>query len=124
MNSAQSSAVHRLDPKGLTESRRSFLKPGGDGSDFTHMRNGSMQSIMTDASDHDSNPEIKYRTIRHLKLVAYDDANVLMGRNSLQNRANDADFSPLDTDEWSQKDTKSSWTPLPGQNLNRWSRTM
>ena len=122
MNSAQSIVAHRLDLKGSTESRRSFVRVGGDGGDSAHMRNGSMHSIMTDISDHDSNPEVKYRAIRNLKLVAYDDANVLMGRHSLQNTVNDIDYK-LDPDPWSQKETKSSWIPIPGQNLNRWNGT-
>ena len=81
-----------------------------------------MQSVLSEASAADSEPEVKYRAIRHLKLVVYDDAKVLMSRKSLKS-AGENDSEDGDRGVWSPKEAPPSWTPLPGQRLNRWKNT-
>lgn len=103
---------------------RSLLRSGGNVCELGLLRDGSMQAVYTEASAQDSEPEVKYRAIRHLKLVVYDDAKVIMSRKSLKSGGSDLD-SPRDGDRsiWSPKETPISWTPLPGQKLNRWNTT-
>lgn len=74
--------------------------------------------LVQDASRRSSAPEVKYRAIRQLKLLAYDDAKVLMSRKSLRSAGIDADAPH--SGRGSPKEVPSPWTPLPGQNLQRW----
>ena len=124
-NTRRNSVAHTLGIRGGME-ERSFMKSqsGGDVCELGLLRDGSMQSVFSEASAPDSEPEVKYRAIRHLKLVVYDDAKVIMSRKSLKSGGSDAD-SPRDGERsvWSPKETSATWTPLPGQRLNRWKGT-